>query len=206
LPKPKPLSVQQIKAAQSQTMSNMAAARYLHVSYQHYKRFAKEYGLFESHKNQSGKGIPKFLNHSSKEPALIDIIEGRVSAASFNPQKLKYRLIQEGYLAEKCNCCDFEERRVLDYKMPLILHFKDKNTNNYFADNIEMLCYNCYYLRVGDVFNDKDIQKFESGIESTQNTSENVDMDLDDYTKKRFIELGLMDVDEDEANDLISRI
>jgi len=31
-------------------------------------------------------------------------------------------------------------------------------------------------------------------------------MDLDDYTKKRFIELGLMDVDEDEANDLISRI
>ena len=69
-----------------------------------------------------------------------------------------------------------------------------------------MLCYNCYYLRVGDVFNDKDIQKFESGIESTQNTSENVDMDLDDYTKKRFIELGLMDVDEDEANDLISRI
>ena len=69
-----------------------------------------------------------------------------------------------------------------------------------------MLCYNCYYLRVGDVFNDKDIQKFESGIESTQNTSENVDMDLDDYTKKRFIELGLMDIEEDEANDLISRI
>jgi hypothetical protein len=61
LPKPKPLSKQQIEAAQSQTKSNMAAARYLHVSYQHYKRYAKMYGLFASHKNQSGKGIPKFI-------------------------------------------------------------------------------------------------------------------------------------------------
>ena len=69
-----------------------------------------------------------------------------------------------------------------------------------------MLCYNCYFLRVADVFNEKDVQKFESGIESTHNTSANADLELDDYTKKRFIELGLMDVDEDEANDLISRI
>ena len=206
MPKAKPLSKEQIVAAQAKTKSNMAAARYLHVSYQHYKRYAKLYKLFANHKNQSGKGIPKFLNHNAKEPALIDIIEGRVSAASFNPQKLKYRLITEGFLEEKCSCCGFDERRVLDYKIPLILHFKDKNTNNYFADNIEMLCYNCYFLRVADVFNEKDVQKFESGIESTQNTSTNVDLELDDYTKRRFIELGLMDAEEDDANDLVSRI
>lgn len=213
MPLAKPLSRKQIETAMANTRSNRAAARYSRCSYTHYKRWAKQYideesgkTLFELHKNQAGKGIPKFLNHSSKEPALIDIIEGRVSAASFNPEKLKYRLVQEGYLAEKCNCCGFEERRVLDYKIPLILHFKDKNTNNYFADNIEMLCYNCYFLRVGDVFNDKDIQKFESGIESTHNTSANADLDLDDYTKRRFIELGLMEIEDDEANDLISRI
>ena len=34
--------------------------------------------LFEQHKNQSGVGIPKFLKAGGKEPALIDIIEGRV--------------------------------------------------------------------------------------------------------------------------------
>ena len=89
MPKPKPLTKEQIVAAQANTKSNMAAARHLHVSYQHYKRYAKLYGLFEQHKNQSGKGIPKFLKGSGKEPALLDIIEGRVSASHFTPAKFE---------------------------------------------------------------------------------------------------------------------
>ena len=129
MPKAKPLSKEQIVVAQGKTKSNMAAARYLHVSYQHYKRYAKLYKLFENHKNQSGKGIPKFLSNGKKDPALLDIIEGRVNAASFSPAKLKYRLIEEGYLLEECAICSFKERRVLDYKMPLLLHFKDLNRN-----------------------------------------------------------------------------
>ena len=98
MPKAKPLSKEQILAAQAKTKSNMAAARYLHVSYQHYKKWAKLYKLFAGHKNQSGKGIPKFLNNGKKDPALLDIIEGRVNASSFSPAKIKYRLIEEGYL------------------------------------------------------------------------------------------------------------
>ena len=54
MPKAKPLSKEQILAAQAKTKSNMAAARYLHVSYQHYKKWAKLYKLFAGHKNQSG--------------------------------------------------------------------------------------------------------------------------------------------------------
>ena len=127
MPKPKPLSKEMIVAAQAKTKSNMAAARYLHVSYQHYKRYAKMYKVFEGHKNKSGKGIPKFLKSKGKEPALLDIIEGRVSAAHFTPAKIKYRLIEAGYLLEQCSMCGFQERRVLDYKMPLLLHFKDNN-------------------------------------------------------------------------------
>ena len=38
--------------------------------------------------------------------------------------------------AEECAECGFKERRVLDYKMPLILHFKDKNKKNYRQENI----------------------------------------------------------------------
>ena len=146
----KPLSKEQIVAAQANTRSNMAAARYLHVSYIHYKRYAKMYNLFESHKNQSGKGIPKFLKGNGKDPALLDIIEGRISAAHFSPSKLKYRLIEEGYLLEECTMCGFKERRVLDYKMPLLLHFKDGNKSNYRSENIELLCYNHYFLTVGE--------------------------------------------------------
>ena len=64
MPKPKPLTKEMILAAMNKTKSNRAAARYLNVSYQHYKKWAKNFRtndndpnsltLFESHKNQSG--------------------------------------------------------------------------------------------------------------------------------------------------------
>tara|TARA_R100001509_G_scaffold158784_1_gene124422 strand:+ start:496 stop:1116 length:621 start_codon:yes stop_codon:yes gene_type:complete len=206
MPKAKPLSKEQIVAAQAKTKSNMSAARYLHVSYQHYKRYAKLYGLFESHKNQSGKGIPKFLKGSGKEPALLDIIEGRVSAAHFSPAKIKYRLIEEGYLSEECSMCSFKERRVLDYKMPLLLHFKDNNKSNYSRENIELLCYNHYFLTVGDIFTDKDVKQIESHQEHF-GTTDKVEWEVDDYHLQRLKELGLDDEnDEDDPNQYISRI
>jgi len=202
MPAPKPLSKEQIVAAQGSTLSNRSAARYLHVSYIHYKKYAKIYGLFESHKNQSGKGIPKFLKNKKNDFALLDIIEGRLDASNFNPAKIKYRLIEEGYLLEECSTCGFKERRVLDYKMPLLLHFKDKNKSNYSKENIELLCYNCYFLTIGDIFNDKQIEGLED--HTTINNSK-VDWEVDDYHIQRLKELGLGD-DEDEINQYISRI
>jgi len=205
MPKPKPLSKEMIVAAQAKTKSNMASARYLHVSYQHYKRYAKLYGLFESHKNQSGKGIPKFLKNGKKDPALLDIIEGRISAAHFSPAKIKYRLIEEGYLLEECSMCGFKERRVLDYKMPLLLHFKDNNKSNYSKENTELLCYNHYFLSVGDVFTERDEKQIESHTEYHK-TTDRVEFEVDEYHLQRLRELGLGDDDEDDVNKYISRI
>jgi len=203
MPKAKPLSKEQILAAQAKTKSNMAAARYLHVSYQHYKKWAKLYKLFDSHKNQAGKGIPKFLKGPKKMPHMLEIIEGRIAASSFDPNKLKYALIEQGYLLEECVVCKFKERRVLDYKMPLLLHFKDNNSNNYSLDNIQLLCYNHYFLTVGDIFNNKDIKQIESKQEHF-GTSEKVEWEVDDYHLQRLKELGLED--EDEVNQYISRL
>jgi hypothetical protein len=210
MPKAKPFTKEQIKAAMSQTLSVRAAARYLNCSYHHLKKWMKFYKsdkeeydtLFDEHLNQSGKGIPKFLRGSGKEPALIDIIEGRANAASFSPEKIKYRLVSEGYLKEECSNCGFHERRVLDYKIPLILHFKDKNKKNYRKENIEFLCYNCYYLTIGDVFTDKQIE----GIEDHKPLSKSeVNWEIDDYTAQRLKELGLGD-DEDDGLDLVSYV
>ncbi len=205
MPKPKPLSKEMIVAAQAKTKSNMAAARYLHVSYQHYKRYAKMYKVFEDHKNQSGKGIPKFLKNGKKDPALLDIIEGRISAAHFSPAKIKYRLIEEGYLLEECSMCGFKERRVLDYKMPLLLHFKDNNKSNYSKENTELLCYNHYFLSVGDVFTERDEKQIESHTEYHK-TTDRVEFEVDEYHLQRLRELGLGDEDEDDVNQYISRI
>ena len=204
MPKAKPLSKVQILAAQAKTKSNMAAARYLHVSYQHYKKWAKLYKVFDSHKNQSGKGIPKFLKGPKKMPHMLEIIEGRIAASSFNPNKLKYALIEQGYMAEECAVCSFNERRVLDYKIPLLLHFQDNNSNNYSLDNVQLLCYNHYFLTVGDIFNDKDVKQIESKQEHF-GTSEKVEWEVDDYHLQRLKELGL-DGDDDDVDQYISRV
>jgi hypothetical protein len=206
MPAPKPISKDMCLAAMNKTKSVRAAARYLNCSYHHLKRYMKLYvdeesgkTLFEVHKNQSGKGVPKFLKSSGKEPALIDIIEGKINPASFSPDKLKYRLTTEGYLEECCGNCGFQEHRVTDHKVPLILHFKDKN-------KIEFLCYNCYFLFIGEIFTQRDIKKLEDNI-SVSKTTDAVDMQLDDYHLQRLKELGLdgeNPIDEDDPYNLVS--
>jgi len=192
--KPKPLSKEDVLRAMRITKSNRAAARYLGVSYIHYKGYAKLYKgesgktLFEDHKNQSGKGIPKFLNNSKKEPALRDIIEGRIDINHFKPEKIKNRLIKEGFLKEECYICEFHERRISDYKMPLLLDFIDKNKKNYQNNNPRLLCYNCYYINVGDIFTNKQIEGLEDHV--VKYNSE-VEWELDEYTSQRLKELGL---------------
>ena len=207
MPKAKPLSKVAIQGAMNKTKSNRASARYLGVSYIHYKKWAKNYdsetheNLFEQHKNQCGKGIPKFLNNGKKIPAVMDIIEGRIDSSHFDAAKIKDKLIAEGLLEECCTHCSFKERRVLDYKVPLIMHFKDGSKKNYKLDNVELLCYNCYFLQVGNIFNNKQIQ----GLEEHKPVNESqVDWKVDDYHLQRLKELGLEE--SDGELDLISRI
>lgn len=210
MPRPKPLTKEDILRAMKNTRSNRAGARFLNVSYQHYRIWAKRYksdkpefnNLLEEHRNWGGKGVPKFLKGSGKEPALLDLIEGRTNMASFSPEKIKYRLVVEGYLEEECQKCKFHERRVLDYKMPLLLHFKDGNKTNYRKENIEFLCYNCYFLSVGDIFTDKQVKGMED--HRSVNQSE-VDWELDSYHLERLKTLGLGNEGPAESN-LISHL
>lgn len=213
MPLPKPLTKEQILAAMSQTKSNRAASRWLHVSYQHYKKWAKTYidqetgkTLFEKHLNQEGKGIAKFLKNSRKVPALMELLEGQVPMTNFNPDKVKKRLFEEGYLQEECSMCGFNERRLLDYKIPLLLHFKDNNKKNWRLENLEVLCYNHYFLTIGDIFSVKDEEQIETSRPLSK-TTDAIDFELDDYQIQRLRELGLYDPPKgDDDLDLISRI
>ena len=153
-----------------------------------------------TNKTSQGKGIPKFLNGGKKSPAILDIIEGRIDSSHFDAAKIKDKLIAEGLIDECCSSCTFSERRVLDYRVPLLMHFKDGSKKNYKLDNVELLCYNCYFLQVGNIFNDRQIQ----GLEEHKTVNESkIDWEVDDYHLQRLKELGLEDEDE---LDLISRI
>ena len=214
MPLPKPITKEQILAAMGVTKSNRAAARYLNCSYVHYKKWAKFYeatepgyaNLFEQHLNQAGKGIPKWIGNHGKTPPLQDLINGIIPMTNFSPTKVKKRLFEEGYLKEECTLCGFNERRVSDYKIPLLLNFKDKNTKNYRLDNLEVLCYNHYFLTVADVFNAADIAQIEDST-SKFNTSEAIDWELDEYHLEQLKKLGLYEPPkEDDGSDLISRL
>jgi hypothetical protein len=217
MPQPKPLSKEMILLAMKNTRSNMAAARYLNCSYQHYKKWAKIYdsdepgkSLFLKHRNLGGVGIPKFMGgkagNANKFP-ILDIIEGRVSSDHFSPDTIKDAMIREGLLREICCECGFCERRVHDYKMPLLLWFKDNNRRNYNPDNCVLICYNCYFLKIGDVFSPKQklvIQDHKSVV------GEDVTWELDEQSKEMLDNIVVRDnavkkPDEDDGMEYVSR-
>jgi len=158
---------QTIERAMKETMSNKAAARFLGVAFKTYKKYAKMYKtedgvtLFDAHKNQSAKGIPKFGKRRHDKASIIDIMEERVPKTFVSVKVLKTQIIQQGILEEKCCRCGYQEKRVLDYKVPLILNFKDGDKRNWKLENVEFLCYNCYFMCVGEVFTNKQLSVME---------------------------------------------
>ena len=197
-----------ILRAQKMTRSNMAAARYLHVSYNHYKKYAKMYKndegvtLLDSHMNQEGKGIPKFLTNGGKEPPLIDLIEGRIPVEHFDASKIKQRLIFEGMIEEVCSNCGFSERRVTDTKVPVILNFKDGNKKNYHLDNLEFLCYNCSFLYAVSPIEEKQAEAMEDYVKRDEKEFK---WELDNHHIEHLKELGLYD-DEKPGEEYISKL
>jgi len=213
----KPYTKEECLVAMNKTLSVKAAARYLSCSYQHLKRYMKLYkdeetgkSLFELHKNQCGRGVKKFIGKvgSKSDFNIIDIVEGRLNAVNYNPEKIKYRMIEEGLLKEECYNCGYHERRVVDYKIPIILHFKDNIKTNYGNGNLEFLCYNCYFLHFADVLSENDIKVLETHADLEQVTVEK-NFQLDEYQLERMRELGLADKkpkDPNDGSEFISRI
>lgn len=144
----------QVENAIRVTRSNRAAAQYLRVSYVLYKKFAKLYKnhegipLYDLHKNQSGRGVSK-VHHNKLKHELDDILLGK--HPSYSSAKLLRRLINNGYIAEKCNHCGYSQRRPTDLKVPILLHHINGDDNDHRRDNLEILCYNCWYVLVGNL-------------------------------------------------------
>lgn len=144
----------QIEQAMKVTRSNKAAAEYLRVSYPLYRKFAKAYKnkdgvtLFQAHYNQSGSGISK-IGSSSKRSKLDDILLGK--HPNYPREKLLARLIVNQYFPEACSNCGFCQKRPTDLKTPLTLHTINGNKKDLRLDNLEVLCYNCYFVNVGNL-------------------------------------------------------
>jgi hypothetical protein len=144
----KPILESQIKAAQEKSRSAFEAARTLGISYNTYKKYAKLYGIFEDLKNPYGIGIERAKKIKNKKYHIDDLIAGK--HLKYPLFKFKNKLFDSGYLPKVCSSCGFSEERVTDGKMPLLIDFLDGNLNNRKLENIRALCYNCFFLLVGE--------------------------------------------------------
>ncbi len=141
----------EILAAQSISKTEAEAARKLGVSFMTYRKYAKMYNLYGRVANMAGKGISKAIkNEDGGKYPLNQILEGKFPKYSTN--RLKTRMLRSNRIEQKCNKCGFNERRISDGQTPLLLNYIDGNAKNKLRDNIELLCYNCYYLHVNNPF------------------------------------------------------
>jgi len=166
----RPLMESQIKAAQEKSKSAFEAARTLGVSYNTYKKYAKMYGVFEDLKNPYGIGIEKAKKIKNKKYHIDDIIDGK--HLHYPLHKFKNKLFDSGYVPKICSSCGFSEERITDSKMPLLIDFLDGNLNNRKLDNIRALCYNCFFLLVGE----RNVKNWyaENGGQITENEEKNL--------------------------------
>tara|TARA_B100000287_G_scaffold223347_1_gene210738 strand:+ start:1078 stop:1581 length:504 start_codon:yes stop_codon:yes gene_type:complete len=149
------LTKNKILDSQKHTKSNAEAARWLGVSYNTYKKWAKYYGIFEQHLNQEGVGVKKGWGIPYKT-SMEDILKGdKQPPKRWSHSILKKRLIEEGYFQEECHNCNYNEVNLASEKVCLAIDFIDGNHENFKVDNLRFLCPNCYLSFNGHFKNSK---------------------------------------------------
>lgn len=165
-----PVLKTELLEAQSRATSSAHAARILGVVYKTYKKYCKLYDvphIIERKKVRTGLGKIS----SESEQKLNEVLEG--DYPEYTPKLLKDRLVSGRHINPECSNCGFCERRIGDNKIPLLLDFIDGNKRNHKWENLRLLCYNCYFLLVGNLMG----RKARIDIEM-QNNNDNEEIDL----------------------------
>ena len=128
-------SYEDVKHACSTHSTMLDAAKSLDIPYKTFIRIAKLLGCFKA--NIGLKGVSKV---SSKKIKLLDILSGL--HPTYQTNKIRIRLIEEGYKEEKCEICNLTKWN--NKKIPLSLDHIDGNNSNHILENLRILCPNCH--------------------------------------------------------------
>jgi hypothetical protein len=121
------------------TQSMREAAMYCKVSYNTFKKFAKQYELW-SPSNKQGRTGPRIKNKF-----IHNVLRGEM-ISNYRETALLKKAIEEGYLAQACSNCKADFTHFLPPTIPpLVLDFLDGNNKNGKVDNLRILCLNCVY-------------------------------------------------------------
>jgi len=128
-----PIPKNKIVRAIEENESMAKAAASLHVSYNTFKKYAKQYEVFKPLESNAGIKRKRVTSWNGKKPLDVQI-------------EFQQELIKEFILPQRCSCCGESRQRKSDLLSPLILHFKDGDIQNKRPDNLRFFCYNCYFL------------------------------------------------------------
>lgn len=194
------LSEAKVREVMANTRSNQEAARWLGVTDKTWKKYAKMYfdeasgkSLFELHKNESGRGIPKNWSGSKWKASLDEVMSENQPVSVERIAKFKDLLMRDGRMGYKCGTCGYGEKRLTDMKAPLLLHFKNNNKSDWRQENLQWMCYNCYFLFIGDMFNNRIIREVEGTPTASPELREDIQasFELDDFYYDHLRKLGL---------------
>ena len=86
--------------------------------------------------NQSGKGLIKSKTNK------WNLIKYLANSTDIQSNKVRKKLLEEGYKEYKCECCGNSEW--MGNPIPLELHHIDGNRYNNVVENFQLLCPNCH--------------------------------------------------------------
>jgi hypothetical protein len=136
-----PILESEIREAQEKTKTAAAAAKYLNVDYNTYRKYAKLFGIWKI--NEDYKRDPYYTSADKGKYPVSRILAGEFP--DYPVYRLKDKLIKGHIKKPECEQCGWKERRITDNKMPLLLNFQDGNYKNHKLENIRLLCYNCTF-------------------------------------------------------------
>ena len=129
----------------NETQSMRQASQLLGLAYNTFKKYAKLYEVWAP--LETNAGIPQRSSGGLKPAELEDIFAGK--NPSYSSTKLLHRCFREGYLAEECSNCGYDEYRPSDMTKPLMLDYLDDDGTNKELANLRVLCYNCFFIMKG---------------------------------------------------------
>lgn len=194
------MTYDQVVSALAAAKSVKEAARMINVSYGTLKRYAKMYvdpvtgkTLLEKFKNPSGRGVDRNYDKLVGMYSPQKLYRVGQTATPDRIAKLKQIIISTRVVPLLCNRCGFHERRLTDMKPPLLINFKNKNKSDWRIENLELLCYNCYFLYISDPIKAEAIKKIESYDYDNQVYKQELDTfhQMDDVYIQHLKSLGL---------------
>ena len=141
-----------VRYAASHSKNNQEAARFLNISINTWKKYAKMY--FDSSTGKTYYEALKNVRSEPKTPSIRKLIPAKITLGEISDglhpkytlKAFTKRLLKEGIKQECCSSCGFNERNLLTGKVPLHLTFEDGNKKNWQFNNLNFLCYNCCAL------------------------------------------------------------